>query len=65
LMGALDVADILPFGDTDTVKQSCGEFIQKGIQILAPGCSVAPFTPRQNLVAMTQVAKAHAYTRSN
>ena len=60
LMGALDVSDTLVFADTDMVKQQSEEFISKGIQILAPGCSVAPFTPLKNLIAMTQVAKAHA-----
>ena len=33
--------------------------IADGIQILAPGCAVAPGTPTENLVAMVEVAKVH------
>jgi [methyl-Co(III) methanol-specific corrinoid protein]:coenzyme M methyltransferase len=45
--------------DADTVKEGCEESIADGIQILAPGCAVAPGTPTENLLAMVDVAKAH------
>jgi [methyl-Co(III) methanol-specific corrinoid protein]:coenzyme M methyltransferase len=59
LMGGVDTATTLFMKDADTVKQGCEETIADGIQILAPGCAVAPGTPTENLVAMVEVAKAH------
>ena len=59
LMGGVDTATTLFMKDADTVKQGCEETIADGIQILAPGCAVAPGTPMENLQAMVEVAKAH------
>ena len=59
LMGGVDTATTLFMKDADTVKQGCEETIEDGIQILAPGCAVAPGTPMENLLAMVEVAKAH------
>jgi [methyl-Co(III) methanol-specific corrinoid protein]:coenzyme M methyltransferase len=59
LMGGMDTATTLYMKDADTVKQGCEETIDDGIQILAPGCAVAPGTPMENLLAMVEVAKAH------
>ena len=59
LMGGVDTATTLFMKDADTVKQGCEETIADGIQILAPGCAVAPGTPTENLLAMVDVAKAH------
>jgi [methyl-Co(III) methanol-specific corrinoid protein]:coenzyme M methyltransferase len=59
LMGGVDTATTLYMKDPDTVKQGCEETIEDGIQILAPGCAVAPGTPMENLLAMVEVAKAH------
>jgi [methyl-Co(III) methanol-specific corrinoid protein]:coenzyme M methyltransferase len=59
LMGGVDTATTLFLKDADTVKQGCEETIEDGIQILAPGCAVAPGTPKENLLAMVEVAKAH------
>jgi [methyl-Co(III) methanol-specific corrinoid protein]:coenzyme M methyltransferase len=59
LMGGVDTATTLFMKDADTVKQGCEETIADGIQILAPGCAVAPGTPTENLLAMVEVAKAH------
>jgi [methyl-Co(III) methanol-specific corrinoid protein]:coenzyme M methyltransferase len=59
LMGGVDTANVLFMKDPDTVKQGCEESIADGIQILAPGCAVAPGTPTANLLAMLEVAKAH------
>ncbi|MBW1803550.1 MAG: methylcobamide--CoM methyltransferase, partial [Deltaproteobacteria bacterium] len=49
----------LPYENVEAVKQECEESIRNGIQILAPGCTVAPNTPTKNLLAMVEVAKAH------
>ena len=59
LMGGVDTATTLFMKDPDTVKEGCEETIADGIQILAPGCAVAPGTPMENLLAMVEVAKAH------
>jgi [methyl-Co(III) methanol-specific corrinoid protein]:coenzyme M methyltransferase len=59
LMGGVDTATTLFMKDADTVKEGCEETIADGIQILAPGCAVAPGTPKENLLAMVEVAKAH------
>ena len=58
-MGGVDTATTLFMKDADTVKEGCEESIADGIQILAPGCAVAPGTPTENLLAMVEVAKAH------
>jgi [methyl-Co(III) methanol-specific corrinoid protein]:coenzyme M methyltransferase len=59
LMGGVDTVTTLYLKDTVTVKNECEKSIADGIQILAPGCTVAPGTPTENLVAMVEVAKAH------
>jgi [methyl-Co(III) methanol-specific corrinoid protein]:coenzyme M methyltransferase len=59
LMGGVDTATTLYMKDPETVKQGCEETIEDGIQILAPGCAVAPGTPMENLLAMVEVAKGH------
>lgn len=62
LMGGVDTATTLFMKDAATVKQASEESIATGIQILAPGCAVAPGTPKENLLAMVEVAKAHNVT---
>lgn len=59
LMGGVDTVTTLYLKDSVTVKNECEKSIADGIQILAPGCTVAPGTPTENLVAMVEVAKAH------
>ncbi len=59
LMGGVDTATTLFMKDADTVRAGCEESIESGIQILAPGCSIAPGTPLENILAMVAVAKAH------
>jgi len=59
LMGGVDTATTLFMKDAATVAEGCEESIEQGIQILAPGCAVAPGTPLENLLAMVDVAKRH------
>jgi [methyl-Co(III) methanol-specific corrinoid protein]:coenzyme M methyltransferase len=59
LMGGVDTATTLFMKDADTVRQGCEETVTDGIQIMAPGCAVAPGTPMENLLTMVEVAKAH------
>jgi [methyl-Co(III) methanol-specific corrinoid protein]:coenzyme M methyltransferase len=57
LMGGVDTATTLFMKDAQTVRAGCEESVEKGIQILAPGCAVAPGTPLENLLAMVEVAR--------
>ena len=59
LMGGVDTVTSLYLMDPLTIKHECEKAIADGIQILAPGCSVAPGTPLENILAMVEVAKAH------
>jgi len=59
LMGGVDTATTLFMKDAETVKAGAEESIDLGIQILAPGCAVAPGSPLENLLAMVEVAKRH------
>ena len=59
LMGGVDTAEALYLKDARTIVQECEKTIADGINILAPGCSVAPETPTENLLAMVEVAKKH------
>ena len=47
------------FGANSTVIQACESTIADSSRILAPGCTVAPETPLENLQAMVEVAKKH------
>ena len=59
LMGGVDTANTLFMQDPKAVKRDCEAAIADGIQILAPGCAVAPGTSTENLLAMLDVAKVH------
>ena len=59
LMGGADTATTLYFNSPEEIKAECETLIADGIQILAPGCAVAPGTPLENLLALTEVARAH------
>ncbi len=58
LMGGVDTATTLFMESPETVKKGCEASIADGIQILAPGCAVAPGTPLDNLLAMVEVARS-------
>lgn len=59
LMGGVDITNTLLMKDPTAVRQDCKAAIADGIQILAPGCAVAPGTPTENLLTMLDVAKEH------
>ncbi|CAB1081901.1 hypothetical protein D1AOALGA4SA_9542 [Olavius algarvensis Delta 1 endosymbiont] len=59
LMGGADSATTLYFKSPADIKAECEALIADGIQILAPGCAVAPGTPLENLLTLTEVARAH------
>ena len=58
-MGGVDTATTLFMKDAATIKEGAEESIAAGIQILAPGCAIAPGSPLENLLAMVEVAKQH------
>jgi len=59
LMGGVDVKNTLFMQNAETVRAECEKSIALGIQMLAPGCAIAPGTPTENLLAMVDVAKHH------
>ena len=59
LMGGVDTVSTLYLMDPATVRLECEKTIATGIQILAPGCALAPGTPLENILAMVDVARAH------
>ena len=59
MMGGADSSTTLYFKSPAEIKAECESMIADGIQILAPGCAVAPGTPLENLLALTEVARAH------
>jgi [methyl-Co(III) methanol-specific corrinoid protein]:coenzyme M methyltransferase len=59
LMGGADVAEVLYLKDPETVRQECRKCIDDGIQIMAPGCAVAPGTSTANLLAMVETAQSY------
>lgn len=59
LMGGVDTATTLFMKDPETVREGCEEQIERGIQILAPGCAIAPGTPLANIAAMVESARSH------
>ncbi len=59
LMGGVDVKNTLFMQNAETVRAEAEKSIGLGIQMLAPGCAIAPGTPAENLLAMVDVAKHH------
>jgi [methyl-Co(III) methanol-specific corrinoid protein]:coenzyme M methyltransferase len=59
LMGGVDTVSTLYLMDPGTVRSECEKTIADGIQILAPGCAIAPGTPLENILEMVAVAKEH------
>lgn len=61
LVGGVDAATTLFMKGPDDVKEACREQIDMGLDILAPGCAIAPGTPTANLLAMVEVANEYTY----
>jgi [methyl-Co(III) methanol-specific corrinoid protein]:coenzyme M methyltransferase len=61
LIGGVDAATTLFMKSPDVVKEASREQADMGLDILAPGCAVAPGTPTPNLLAMVEVAKEYTY----
>ncbi|AFM24739.1 MtaA/CmuA family methyltransferase [Desulfomonile tiedjei] len=61
LIGGVDAATTLFMKSPDVVKDASREQVDMGLDVLAPGCAIAPGTPTANLLAMVQVAEEYTY----
>lgn len=61
IIGGVDAATTLFMKTPDVVKEAAREQIELGLDILAPGCAIAPGTPTENLLAMVEAAQEHTY----
>ena len=59
IIGNIDPVGILVEGSPETVEAECKSVIEKGVDILAPGCGLSPYTPTANLKAMVEAAKKY------
>jgi len=62
IIGGVDAATTLFLKGPDVVQEAAREQIDMGLDILAPGCAIAPGTPTANLLAMVEVAKEYTNT---
>jgi [methyl-Co(III) methanol-specific corrinoid protein]:coenzyme M methyltransferase len=59
LVGNISPARTLLLGTEDDVVKETLAALEKGIDILAPGCGIPAKTPNKNLLAMTKTAKVY------
>lgn len=59
LIGGVDAATTLFMKTPDVVREASREQVEMGLDVLAPGCAIAPGTPTENLLAMVEVAKEY------
>ncbi len=59
LIGNINPVDPLLFGPIDQILKQSSICVEKGIDILAPGCGLSPATPIENIKAMTSLAKRY------
>lgn len=57
LIGNISATETLLKGTAEVVRRECQEAIRDGIDVLAPSCGFAPYTPLENIREMTRVAK--------
>lgn len=65
LMGGLDTSDTLFLKDPLTVEKECLKAMDSGIRILAPGCTISPGTPTENIHQMVACATARTQMPGN
>lgn len=61
LIGGVDAATTLFMKSPEVVKEASREQAEMGLDVLAPGCAIAPGTPTANLLAMVEVAQEYTY----
>lgn len=59
IIGGVDAATTLFMKTPKDVKEAAREQIEMGLDILAPGCAIAPGTPTENLLAMVEVTQEY------
>lgn len=52
LIGNISTSGILLTGTYEEVKEEAGKCLEGGIDVLAPGCGIAPKTPTENISAL-------------
>jgi [methyl-Co(III) methanol-specific corrinoid protein]:coenzyme M methyltransferase len=57
LIGNISTTDTLLKGSKAAVQRACLEAIRDGIDVLAPSCGFAPYTPLENIREMIRTAK--------
>lgn len=60
LIGNINPVDPLLFGPVDQIVEQSLLCVEKGVDILAPGCGLSPATPIENIRAMTSLAKRYS-----
>jgi len=60
LIGNINPVDPLLFGPVDQIIRQSSLCVEKGVDILAPGCGLSPATPIENVRAMTSLAKRYS-----
>lgn len=61
LIGGVDTATTLFMKGPGEVREGSIEQIEMGLDVLAPGCAIAPGTPVENLLEMVKVAREYKY----
>ena len=62
--GYVPTVTVLLDGTPDEVYKSAWECLENGVDMLTPGCALAPHTPLENIAAMTRAAHDWAHTHS-
>ncbi|MFQ6080530.1 MAG: MtaA/CmuA family methyltransferase [Candidatus Bathyarchaeia archaeon] len=63
VIGNVDPVKTLFMGEETDVEREAKEAIRGGVDLLAPGCSLAPGTPLKNIRAMVKAAETYGYKR--
>jgi [methyl-Co(III) methanol-specific corrinoid protein]:coenzyme M methyltransferase len=61
VIGNISPTVTLFMGDTRAVEREAEKAIKGGVDLLAPGCSLAPGTPLKNIRAMVKAAKIYGH----
>lgn len=61
LIGGVDTATTLFLKGPPEIRESAKEQIELGLDVLAPGCAIAPGTSTENIIAMLDVAREVRY----
>ena len=56
LTGSVPTVTVLLDGTPDEVYKSAWACLEQGVDVLTPGCAMAPHTPLENIAAMTKAA---------